>query len=69
MIKPKRIVLAITGATGTQIGVRLLEILKELGVETHLVMSKWGIATLKYETDYQVDYVTSLATKHTLQGM
>lgn len=63
MIKPKRIVLAITGATGTQIGVRLLEILKELGVETHLVMSKWGIATLKYETDYQVDYVTSLATK------
>ncbi|KHC70951.1 phenylacrylic acid decarboxylase [Candida albicans P78042] len=63
VIKPKRIVLAITGATGTQIGVRLLEILKELGVETHLVMSKWGIATLKYETDYQVDYVTSLATK------
>lgn len=63
VIKPKRIVLAITGATGTQIGVRLLEILKELGVETHLVMSKWGIAILKYETDYQVDYVTSLATK------
>ncbi|CAX41288.1 phenylacrylic acid decarboxylase, putaytive [Candida dubliniensis CD36] len=63
VIIPKRIVLAITGATGTQIGVRLLEILKELGVETHLVMSKWGIATLKYETDYQVDYVTSLATK------
>ena len=63
VIKPKRIVLAITGATGTQIGVRLLEILKELDVETHLVMSKWGIATLKYETDYQVDYVTSLATK------
>lgn len=61
--RPKRIVVAITGATGIAMGIRILELLKELGVETHLVISKWGMATMKYETDYTFEQVVSLATK------
>ena len=56
-----KIIVGITGATGTIFGVRLLEVMKDAGVETHLVMSKWGIRTLLRETPYTVDYVKSLA--------
>ncbi len=59
-----KIIVGITGATGTIFGVRLLEVLKDAGVETHLVMSKWGIRTLLHETPCTVDYVKSLA-EHT----
>jgi len=59
-----KIIIGITGATGTIFGVRLLEVLKDAGVETHLVMSKWGMRTLLHETAYTVDYVKSLA-EHT----
>jgi flavin prenyltransferase len=58
-----RIIVGITGATGTIIGVRTLQILKDAGVETHLVMSKWGARTLLHETPHTVDYVKSLATQ------
>src|SRR5215831_19402760 len=57
-----RIVVGITGATGTVLGVRALQVLKDAGVETHLVMSKWGARTLLHETPHTVDYVKSLAT-------
>src|SRR2546430_14071726 len=59
-----KIIVGITGATGTIFGVRLLEVLKDAGVERHLVMSKWGVRTLLHETPYTVDYVKSLA-EHT----
>ncbi|KAK8255049.1 phenylacrylic acid decarboxylase [Phyllosticta capitalensis] len=59
----KRIVVGVTGATGTVYAIRLLEILREIGVETHLVMSKWALATMKYETDKSWEEVQSLATK------
>lgn len=59
----KRIVVGITGATGVAIGVRVLEHLKEAGVETHLIVSKWGHATMKYETDYTLNDLTALAHK------
>ena len=57
-----KIVVGITGATGSVLGVRALQILKDAGVETHLVMSKWGARTLLHETPHTVDYVKSLAT-------
>src|SRR5215468_6913958 len=57
-----RIIVGITGATGAIIGVRLLQVLKDAGVETHLVLSKWGARTLLHETPHTVDYVRSLAT-------
>lgn len=54
--------MAITGATGAIYGVRLLEMLREAAVETHLVISPWGRRTLLHETTYTVDQVQRLAT-------
>ena len=45
-----KIIVGITGATGTIFGVRLLEFLKNSAVESHLVISKWGARTLVHET-------------------
>ncbi|KAF3057637.1 Flavin prenyltransferase PAD1 [Trichoderma lentiforme] len=57
----KRIIVAMTGATGTILGIKLLIALRRLNIETHLVMSKWAEATLKYETDYHASNVRALA--------
>ena len=57
-----RIIVGITGATGAIYGVRLLERLREAGVETHLVVSRWGARTLIHETPYTREHVESLAT-------
>jgi polyprenyl P-hydroxybenzoate/phenylacrylic acid decarboxylase-like protein len=57
-----RLVVAITGATGATLGIRLLEALGELGVETHLILSDWGRATTSIETEHTVDQVRSLAS-------
>ncbi len=56
-----RLVVAITGATGSVLGVRILAALRELGVETHLVLSRWGRATLALETDLSVAQVSAMA--------
>ena len=45
-VNPQRLIVAITGATGAVYGVRLLEMLREAAVETHLVISPWGRRTL-----------------------
>jgi 4-hydroxy-3-polyprenylbenzoate decarboxylase len=57
-----RLIVGITGSTGVIYGIRMLEILKKLNVETHLIMSEWATKCIAMETDYQIDYVTSLAT-------
>ncbi|MDN5858482.1 MAG: UbiX family flavin prenyltransferase [Pseudonocardia sp.] len=57
-----RIVVAMTGASGAVYGVRLLEALAELGVERHLVLSRWAEVTLLKETDRTVRDVAALAT-------
>jgi len=62
--KPTKLIVAITGATGTIFGVRLLQMLQGSGVETHLIMSKWGARTLIHETDYTVEQVESMATRN-----
>lgn len=56
------VLVAMTGATGAIYGIRLLEVLRELEVETHLVVSRWAEATIKTETDRRVDEVRALAT-------
>src|SRR6266436_4831441 len=61
--KPTRLIVGITGATGTIFGVRLLQMLYGSGVETHLVMSKWGQRTLVHETQYSVKDVQHMATE------
>lgn len=60
---PRRIVIGVTGATGVVYAVRILTILRDLGVETHLVMSKWATATLKYETTTSASEIFKLASK------
>jgi 4-hydroxy-3-polyprenylbenzoate decarboxylase len=56
------LIVAITGATGAIYGVRMLEMLRDAGVETHLVISPWGRRTLIHETAYTVDDVQRLAS-------
>jgi 4-hydroxy-3-polyprenylbenzoate decarboxylase len=60
-VEKKRIVVAMTGATGAQIGIHLLQALRRLNVETHLIISKWASETIKYETDYTPAAVRALA--------
>lgn len=57
------LIVAITGATGVVYGVRLLERLREAGIGSHLVMSKWAIQTMLQETSYTVEGVKRLATE------
>lgn len=57
----RRIIVAITGASGAVYGVRLLQVLAHLGVETHLVLSDAAKITLTSETDLSVGEVQSLA--------
>lgn len=64
--KTNRLIVGITGATGTIFGVRLLQLLYGSGVETHLVMSKWGVRTLLHETPHTLEEVQGMAT-HTYQ--
>ena len=61
--QPTRLIVGITGATGTIFGVRLLQMLHGSGVETHLVVSKWAARTLAHETPYSLKNVQDLATQ------
>jgi 4-hydroxy-3-polyprenylbenzoate decarboxylase len=61
--RPTRIVIGITGATGTIYAIRLLMVLRNLGVETHLVISKWALATMKYETSMTESAIHNLASR------
>src|SRR5438132_13704853 len=58
---PTKLIVGITGASGTIFGVRLLQMLHGSGVETHLVMSKWAARTLSHETEYTVEQVQRMA--------
>ena len=58
---PRRIIVAITGASGSIFGVRVLQALRTAGIETHLVMSKWGGRTLVHETPHTLDEVHAMA--------
>jgi len=61
MEEKQRIIVGISGASGVIYGVRLLQLLRDLPVETHLVMSKSAEVTLAYETDLKVAQIRALA--------
>ena len=63
-----RLVVGITGSTGVIYGIRMLEVLKQLNIETHLVMSEWAIKCIGMETDHSIGYVKSLATTTSDEG-
>ncbi|MEH6633899.1 MAG: UbiX family flavin prenyltransferase [Halioglobus sp.] len=59
----KRIIVGISGASGIVYGVRALQLLRDCGVETHLVMSKSAELTLHYEMDMSLAQIQALASE------
>jgi 4-hydroxy-3-polyprenylbenzoate decarboxylase len=57
----KRLIIGIAGASGVIYGVRMLEVLKNQGIETHLIISDAGKLNIRIETDYDVDEVLAMA--------
>ncbi|WP_373258189.1 UbiX family flavin prenyltransferase [Brevundimonas sp.] len=58
---PQRLVVGISGASGVTYGIRVLEALRELGVESHLVVTRAALLTLSQETDLTPDDLTGRA--------
>lgn len=58
-----RLIVGVTGATGVVFAVRLLEMLRDEGIERHLILSKWAVRTLLHETPYTAEDVQRLATR------
>ncbi|MEH6582950.1 MAG: UbiX family flavin prenyltransferase [Halioglobus sp.] len=57
----KRLIIGISGASGAIYGIRMLEVLRDVEIETHLVMSRAAKLTVTMETDYSVAQVEALA--------
>ncbi len=58
---PDRLIVGISGATGIVYGIRALQMAREAGVETHLVVSRAGEMTRAYETEYSREELFALA--------
>ncbi|MGH7091227.1 MAG: UbiX family flavin prenyltransferase [Stellaceae bacterium] len=61
MSDPQRLVVGISGASGVIYGIRMLELLRSLPVETHLVMSRAAEVTVAHETTLKISQVHVLA--------
>jgi 4-hydroxy-3-polyprenylbenzoate decarboxylase len=59
--KKDRLIVGISGASGSAIGIRLLDAISELGLESHLVVSKAGAMTIGYETSFKPKQVLDKA--------
>ena len=59
---PRRMVVGISGASGVIYGVRLLQLLRKLEIETHLVMSRSAQVTLAHESDFSVADIRAMAS-------
>src|ERR1700735_3153522 len=57
----RRLVVGISGASGSFYGIRALQCLRRIGIETHLVMTRAAQVTLAHETDLKVSDVEQLA--------
>lgn len=60
--RPRRIVVGITGATGIAYGVRALQVLAAVGIETHLILSRSGALTLGIEGSHSAEEVRDMAS-------
>ena len=58
----RRLVVGISGASGVVHGVRVLDACRELGVESHLIVSRAGALTLAHETDMSLDQLSERAS-------
>jgi flavin prenyltransferase len=59
----RRMIVGISGATGIVFGIRLLEVLRRLDVETHLVVSAAAEMTRDYETEVSSAELRALASQ------
>ena len=57
----KKLIVGISGASGAIYAVRLLQILQNTDIETHLIVSKAAAITIKHETEYKLSQVQELA--------
>ncbi|MDN3233177.1 FUSC family protein [Priestia megaterium] len=64
MVKKRHMIVGISGATGIIYGIRLLEVLKRLDIESHLVISQSAQLTLRYETDLTMKDINALADSY-----
>src|SRR5690606_13052739 len=60
----ERLIVGISGASGIIYGIEALKQLRELGIETHLVVSKSAILTLSHESEMKYAELCALAAKH-----
>ena len=58
------VLIGITGATGIHIAIKLLEILKEKGIDRELIISKIAEKVIELESDYSVSEIRNLASKN-----
>jgi len=58
-----KLIIGMTGSSGAIFGVRLLEVLADTSIETHLIVSKWAQRTLEHETSYTLDSLRELASE------
>ena len=61
MAAMKRLIVGITGASGAAYGVRILELLNDRPVETHLIATRWARVTIEHETGRAWEDVRALA--------
>jgi 4-hydroxy-3-polyprenylbenzoate decarboxylase len=64
IVNRQRMVVGISGASGFIYGVRLLQLLAELDIESHLIISRAALLTMAHETDYKLADVTALASHY-----
>jgi flavin prenyltransferase len=69
-VTPRRLIVGISGASGVIYGVRLLQLLRNTDIQTHLVMSKTAEVTFAHETRIKIAEVTTLANaSHAIGNM
>jgi 4-hydroxy-3-polyprenylbenzoate decarboxylase len=61
-VNPQRLIVAISGASGAILGIRLLQMLIESPIETHLIVSPAAAQTIASETPFSLKQVEALAT-------
>lgn len=59
--KPDRLIIGISGASGAILGIRALQLLQTMPIETHLVISKAAALTISSETEFKPDDIKELA--------
>ena len=64
MVKPVRLIVGLSGASGIIYGIRMLEVLRDLDIETDLVMTGMAAKMVEIETGWKADEVRGLSTRY-----